>query len=226
MQIKIISWNIWVDGDFKQTADFLKSSGADIMGLQEVRDDIPDKDVLKYLSELGYEYIFEPAQSLKGVKFGPALISKYPIKEKIIYTLSETDKRVAVGADININGTTLHIFSTHLMHTHQQPSNTQEEQAKNIVKFLPKDHSIVMGDFNASPESNAIKIMKEAFSDSDTLSQPTWCLYKEGCDVCNIEDISIRLDYIFTTKDIGIESFKVEKSEASDHLPISLIIKI
>lgn len=41
MILKILSWNIWIDGFFDQAAEFLEKSGADIIGLQEVVNDDP-----------------------------------------------------------------------------------------------------------------------------------------------------------------------------------------
>lgn len=36
MQLKILSWNIWCDGNFKKVSSFLAACDADIIGLQEV----------------------------------------------------------------------------------------------------------------------------------------------------------------------------------------------
>ena len=40
---------------------------------------------------------------------------------------------------------------------HQKQSDVQELQAENLVKILPKEKTIVMGDFNALPESATIR---------------------------------------------------------------------
>ena len=229
MKIKILSWNIWIDGYFDQVAGFLKSSDADIIGLQEVQTDVSGRDITSFLTELGYEYVFAPVQKSWGGKVyndGPAIFSKYPIKEKHTYLLSEANSRAAARADIDVNGKILHIFNTHLIHTHQQPSDIQLNQGENLIKLLPLEHTIVMGDFNAAPDSQVIKNIQNALMDSDPKSLPTWSLYLEGCKICKVQDISIRLDYIFTTKDLKTKEFKVENSKASDHLPISVTIEI
>ncbi len=62
MQVKILSWNIWIDSYFDQIKDFLKKCDADIIGLQEVREDDPSRESIKYLDSLGYKYVFAPTE--------------------------------------------------------------------------------------------------------------------------------------------------------------------
>lgn len=229
MTLKILSWNIWVDGYFDQISDFLKKSSADIIGLQEVKNDDPKRDIIKYLDGLGYQHAFAPFEKKWGGKVyrdGPAIFSKYPIRKTKTYVLSKTDSRVGLRADIQVKDKILHVFNTHLLHTHQKESKVQAEQAANLIKALPSDRTIVMGDFNATPDSQTIKIMKRSSLDSDPSSTPTWSVYPEGCLTCNPQEINIRLDYIFTSKDIVAKSFEVENSKGSDHLPIAAVVEI
>ncbi|MFA6437065.1 MAG: endonuclease/exonuclease/phosphatase family protein [Candidatus Paceibacterota bacterium] len=229
MQIKILSWNIWIEGKFNQVKDFLKTCNADIIGLQEVQADIPERNIIDYLESLGYQHVFAPIKKTWGGKIwndGPAVFSKYKIINAETYILSEVDGRAAARADIQIKNKVLHVFSTHLIHTHQQESEEQNEQVKNLIKVLPQDNLVVIGDFNAAPDSTAIKSMQNVLIDTDPLSLPTWSVYPEGCLRCNPQTIDIRLDYIFTSKDVKTNSFKVEDSKSSDHLPISINIEI
>lgn len=229
MQIKVLSWNIWTDGYFDQVTNFLRSAKADIIGLQEVESDETNSDTINFLEKLGYKHVFAPVKKDWGDRIkndGPAVFSKHKILDSQIFILSKEDSRAAVKADIQIGDKILHIFSTHLIHTHQQPSEVQEEQAQTLLKNLPAENIIVMGDFNATPESSAIKSMRKVLVDSDPLSQPTWSMYPEGCMVCNPQEVNIRLDYIFTSKDLKTSAFKVENSKGSDHLPISVIVEI
>lgn len=232
MKLKILSWNIWVFGHFDQITSFLKEQNADIIALQEVQEDDPEREVVKYLADLGYNHVFAPVAKEWGGKVwndGPAIFSKYPIVGSETFILSEESSRAAIRADIQLEDKILHVFSTHLVHTHQEPSEIQEHQVENIIKELPGERTVVMGDFNATPDSVGIKRMCEVLvdSDSDPESLPTWSVYKEGCGVCELEDVSFfRLDYIFTTKDIQTSNYKVESSKASDHLPVLVIIEI
>lgn len=229
MSLKILSWNIWIQGYFDQIADFLKKSNADIICLQEVKNDDPKRDIISFLNELGYKHVFTPNKrrwATEIINDGPAIFTKNDIKSTQTYILSESDSRAAIEARIDIKGQILHVFNTHLLHTHQQESKIQNEQAANLIKLLPDKLTILMGDFNALPESLVIQKIKKKLIASDLSFLPTWSVYPEGCPTCNPQDINMKLDYIFTTKDIKVKSFKVEKSRGSDHLPISVMIEL
>lgn len=223
--MKILSWNIWIDCAFEELKDFLRNSDADIVGLQEVKDTDPEREVIDFMSSLGYEYFFTPTEQIwdqKVWRHGPAVFSKYPITHAEKIQLAEGDnERAAAYVQVSLNGNIIHVFSTHLIHTHQKPSAEQEAQASILLKRVPKEKGvIVMGDFNAEPDSVAVKMMKERLVDSDKLSQPTWSVFTDGCKTCNLGEKKVRLDYIFLSPDIKVTSFEVGDSRASDHLPI------
>jgi endonuclease/exonuclease/phosphatase family metal-dependent hydrolase len=227
--LKILSWNIWTDGYFDQVADFLRRSGAEIIGLQEVTNDDPKRDVIGYLTNLGYESVFAPVTHAWGSTTyidGPAIFSKYKIAASETYILSDVDPRAAVRADIEVAGAMLHVFSTHLLHSHQQPSETQNLQVDALLKVLPSTKTVVLGDFNATPDSVPIRTMSATLRDTDQFSSPTWSVYPAGCSICNPQSLDTRFDYIFVTKDLHTNSFKVGRSKGSDHLPISVMIEI
>ncbi len=229
MRIKFLSWNIWIDGKFDEVCLFLKHTNADIIALQEVQDDIPDRKIIGFLKQLGYDYIFAPVSKEwdgKVYRDGPAIFSKLPIRSKEKYILSSENPRAAAKAEIAIDSNSLHVFSTHLIHTHQEPSQLQEEQVENLIKLIPKENVIVAGDFNALPESNTIRSMNKALKNIDSENKPTWSLHLEGCEECHVDEIKYRLDYIFLSNNLKYSDYRVESSRASDHLPISVVIEL
>ncbi len=229
MELKILSWNIWIKGNFDGYKELIERVDPDVIGLQEVLDTDPERDVIGYLSSRGYHHVFLPVRKTWGnntFNDGPALFSKLPILSSETYLLAKENPRGAVRIDIQVGDTVVHVFSTHTIHTHQEHSDVQMEHIENLLKALPAEHTIVTGDFNATPGSEAIQRMKAALVDSDSDSLPTWSVYPEGCSTCNPQVVDTRLDYIFTTKDIKTHSFKVEESNASDHLPISVIVEV
>ena len=235
MRLKVLSWNIWLDGDLDGIVDFVRTADADILGLQEV---IPERepDILKSIEALGYHSAFNAVTELRkdDKKMGSAIFSRYDIKSSQTYILYETDtrlsseveRRLALQADIQVNNTILHVFSTHLAHTHQKQSDIQDLQVENLIKLLPKEKTIVMGDFNATPDSGAIKRMREVVNNTDPSGAPTWSVYPEGCHICNPQAIDTRLDYIFAGKDLKTHSPAIGNSKASDHLPVSVTIEL
>lgn len=121
MTLKILSWNIWIEGYFDKITKFIKVSNADIIGLQEVRNDDPKRKTIGFFEKLGYQHVFVPIRKTLGKKVwndGPAIFSKYDIKGSKTYSLSKTDNRVLLKADIRLKDKTLHVFNTHLLHTH------------------------------------------------------------------------------------------------------------
>jgi endonuclease/exonuclease/phosphatase family metal-dependent hydrolase len=112
------------------------------------------------------------------------------------------------------------------MHTHQQESTEQNEQVVQLMKVLPRERTIIVGDFNAVPGSTVIQTMQHFFTDADPLSAPTWGMHLEGCLKCRPRNVSTRLDYIFASRDIRTRSFTIEHSRGSDHLPISVVIEL
>lgn len=231
MQLKVLSWNIWFSGDLKKVNEFLENSDADIIGLQEVMM-IDHKMQLSPLltTELGYKYVYATTfqYPIKGVltDIGNVILSKYPIISSKVHNLSEKENRVAVQADVKVENSVIHVFCTHLIHTHQKPSEIQDLQATNLVKVVSPEKTVVMGDFNCLPDSNAIKIVAQSLKNTDIHSHPTWSVYPQGCEGCLPKGVIYKLDNIFVSRDIISSSFKVEKSLASDHLPISAVIEV
>src|SRR3989344_2763950 len=121
MKLKILSWNIWIDSYFDKVADFLCQSNADIICLQEVEDKDPERDVIGLLSGLGYSHVFMPVPQIwrgKNYRNCLAIFSKHKIIGSEKYILSAENSRGAVRADIDVHGKILHVFTTHLIHTH------------------------------------------------------------------------------------------------------------
>lgn len=230
MKIKVTTWNIWERCHFDLVTDFIRENGADILTLQEVLIDDPLRNVVGFMEDLGYQYAISPSVQFvdngKTIKLNNAVFSKFPIVEKNIHKLREGGKGTAIEAKIKIKDNTLSVFSTHLKHTHQKPLDLQNLQIDNLIKVLPREKMIIGGDFNAISDSYAIKKMRELFIDNDLNNTPTWSVYPEGCPICLPKSINTRLDYIFTSSDLKVESSSVGQSKGSDHLPVSLIIEI
>ncbi len=231
MDIKLISWNIWRGVYLPAVTDFLKSSNADIIALQEVEETDEYVNTASTLADsLDYEYVYarSMAYEIDGIMryFGNAILSKHHIAGSRSHALSEEQTRTAMQADIAVNDSVLHAVSAHLIHSHQQPSLIQEQQMKNLVSAVPKENTVIMGDFNSLPESRAIEYMKHAFTDTDDSHVPTWCLYPEGCEQCRIDQVLWKLDYIFVSPAMKSHNFMAGESKGSDHLPISVILAV
>ncbi len=240
MKIKILSWNIWCGTHLEEVLDFLKNADADIIALQEVSEDERGNIAAIIAKKLDYKYVYDTKVNMplkylpwykdddeRFIKFGNAVLSKYEIVGSKVHQLIEGRNESVVEANIKVKNEILSVFSIHLNHSHQQPLESQDLQAENLLKFLPRKRMIVMGDFNALPESSVIKLMNESLINTETNSNtPTWCIYKKGCTTCLIDEIIYKLDYIFTSDDLKTTGFKVHESKGSDHLPISVTVEV
>jgi endonuclease/exonuclease/phosphatase family metal-dependent hydrolase len=233
MTVKVLSWNIWFGKHYHEIAKHLKEAEADIIALQEVIQDLDGKHntAENLAKELGYHWVYEETTQFpfegRTVSWGNAVLSKYKIHEHKVHELSEgEDRRTALEVHVEIDEKPFTVVSTHLVHTHQKPSELQESQAKKLLEIIPKEHALVMGDFNALPDSNALKNVSEVLKHTDTQLDPTWSMYVDGCEECKIEELVHRLDYIFATQDIDVQSFQTDYSKGSDHLPIAATIEV
>jgi endonuclease/exonuclease/phosphatase family metal-dependent hydrolase len=231
MKVKVLSWNIWCDGDFEGVKRFLSDADADVIALQEILPNDAERDVIGFLNARGYAHAYARALDMStkhGVfEMGNAIFSRHPIVTSETLVLSEEQRRVAVQADIEAGGMILHAFSVHLVHAHRgSVSQIQEAQARTLFSVVPREHSVVMGDFNAPPSSAAVSLMREALKDTDPLSLPTWSTNPEGCAACKPHGVDTRFDYIFTTPDIKTSGFAAHQDTSSDHLPISITLEL
>ena len=231
MMVKIVSWNIFGGRDLPGVIRALKSIDADVIGLQEVlaEEDGSGNGAQAVAEALGYEWFYEPAHVLdpatsyvlkelgigRPMGWGNAIVSRYPMTDKRVHVLSEERKRIALEATIDVGGEKLHVFSTHLVHGGAPTARVRLAQAEHLLAAVPPSRAIVMGDFNATPESEVIRKMSEVMQHADEdLSRHTRVVHRE------------RLDYIFTTRDIQSVETGVVDSDASDHLPIYAIVEL
>lgn len=230
MILKILSFNIWIDGNIDNVKSFLQNANADIIGLQEVKDHDPKRDIIGFLDKLGYRYVFAPVKHRWWDNIynnGPAIFSRFGITSAKVFLLSEKDPYTAIKADINIQDKIVHVYNAHFDHDHLKDTKVQKDQGQNLIKEInPNEPTIVMGDFNALPTSSTITAIQNILIDTDPASQPTWSLSPEGCKICNPGSVSMKLDYIFTSRNIKTKSFQVENSKGSDHLAISAIVEL
>lgn len=237
--IKVMSYNIHHgEGsdtilDLKRIGDVIKQSGADIIGLQEVDNHFSErsnfKDQAKWLAKyVGMHYTYaanldyEPLQvDQHRRQYGTAVLSKYPILSaknhlltNIPYPVNPTEQRGLLETVINVRGNHIHFYNTHLDNKRAEQRDLQVREILKIANHT-KGSKILVGDFNATPESTEMLKMTSQYNDAfDVLGQNEDYTYP-------VENPNHRIDYIFTSDDIKISTGEVLKTIASDHLPIT-----
>ena len=229
MKVKLMSFNIQhfenyntKSLDYDNFINLISKYNPDIIGLNEVYGKGFDKNIGGIQSEeiankLGYYHYFGKATSLFFKPYGNALLSKYPILEanvikipKVIFKKGTKlyEKRSIIKAKININGSILTVYVTHL-------GLNKDEQLKGIktlIKLFNNDNFIVMGDFNIS-YGNKLLTMLESYT-IDTATR-----FKEKLFSWPSDNPKYKFDYILTNKNIKTISADIPKEVLSDHRP-------
>lgn len=246
-KLRVMSFNIahglGMDGkvDLRRTAEVIRNSGADIIGLQEVDNHFSERSgfenqaaVLAKWLEMDYSFgpnlIESPVQSGQPERqYGNALLSRFPVKysKNHAYTRSSSliedpEPRGLLESIIDLDGTFLSFFNTHL-------SLEEEGQRENLKQLLEiTDASlfptIITGDFNLSPEHPQLKDFRKTYTDTfGSMGMGTAytfpARYEDASSAVCTEPAS-RIDYIFTDQTTTIERTEVLDTPVADHLPI------
>jgi endonuclease/exonuclease/phosphatase family metal-dependent hydrolase len=236
--IKVMEYNIHhAEGmddilNLNRIGDVIKSSGADIIGLQEVDNHFSTRsnfeDQAKWLANyLGMHYQFaanldndplnvgEPRR-----QYGTVILSKYPILSSENHLLDNTqypsEQRGLAKTVINVKGNHINFYNTHLDNKRPEQRDIQVNEILDIVN-QNKGTSILVGDFNATPDSPEIIKMSAQYHDTFAelgLNDAYTSYYYS-------DKPNRRIDYIYTSDDVKIKAGKVINTNAADHLPIT-----
>lgn len=168
--IKLVTLNILNDlSQWPQRRSILAAQMAelqpDVIALQEVA--LIDNTARWLADQLGgYHVSVCPRTGDKHDREGIAVLSRRPIKREATLDL-QTQNRVAQQIEIELNLRSLIVANTHLFWWPGE-STERNAQARSIGRWL-NDVSAhqalaVCGDFNATPNSTAIRIMCERFA--------------------------------------------------------------
>lgn len=230
MKIKLLSWNIWGGIMFPGILRYLAETNADIVALQEVCEEEGSNTAEKLAERLGYQYCYAYNMDClwegKATRRGNAILSKYPIRTMHRYILSSVLPRTVIRGDIAIGNSVLHVISIHLVPHFPDTPHLQREQVTSLVRELPKEKTVIMGDMNNVPTSEPLTVMTQYFTDSDVRGVPTWCLYPDGPAHEKKESVVWKYDYILSTSDLCVTDFAVGTSNASDHLPVIAMLTL
>ena len=235
MQLKIMSFNIQHclnfitrEIDFDIMANTIKKSGADIIGLQEVRDKGEAADYesqAKIIAEkLGYYYYFAEAIRFDGVNpYGNALISRYPILSAKTIMIPDPNPRKYDGyyetrcllkATVDV-GYELNVLVSH----YGLNPDEHENAVETIVSNIETERCVLMGDFNVEPDNLVLNPIRQKMHDtaeefvSPKLSFPS--------------DVPTRkIDYIFVSQDLTVREADIPEIISSDHRPHLATIEI
>jgi endonuclease/exonuclease/phosphatase family metal-dependent hydrolase len=170
--MRVVTWNLWWRfGPWEQRHPAIESTlralDPDVVALQEVWDDGDRNQAALLGGALGLHHVYSANREMDGVRFGNAVLSRWPITGDESVPLPappELDEgRNVLRADVDGPRGPLQVFSTHLNWRYDH-SHVRQEQVGAIAEFVraaPKRSfpPIVCGDFNALPDSDEIRMM-------------------------------------------------------------------
>lgn len=226
----------------------IKNTEPDILCFQEFFSKI--KGTKKMTSRIKDEggflnYYFEPASKSEHEGYGQIIFSKFPIVNSGTITKNEYGINRVIFADIVRGQDTVRIYNVHLrsfgLQTEdkefiQNPSHTpnEEDATRRVGRKLKyafegrsrqaqalRDHMdttrypiIVMGDFNDTPMSYSVNLIRNGLTN-------TFREKGQGWGITHYEMLPLfQIDYIFCSKQFGVEQYKIVKEKLSDHYPV------
>ena len=221
------------DLDLAATADAIRSSGAQIIGLQEVdrrksrRSDFVDQSAwlahrLGMYSTFGANVDRKPRRGqTERSQYGTAILSKYPILsarnhllKNVRYAKDPSEQRGLLEAIIDLDGVSVGFYTTHLDHKRSEQRRGQIRQIMGILEASQRP-TILVGDFNAIPGAPEMHPITHEFTDALTAVGLTPA-YSFPAD-----DPTRRIDYILTRGPIVERGANVVDTDSSDHLPVA-----
>lgn len=214
--------------DFNLIADTIRSCGADVVGLQEMRGEGPREDYedqTKILAEkLGFFHYFAEAIRVGGENpYGNALLSRYPILSAETVKIPDPQEKVydrgyesrcLLKAKIDV-GSGLEVLVCHFGLNPDEAENA----VKTVVSRLPEETCVLMGDFNVKPENPVLNpIRARLFDTAEKFSQPklSWP-----------SDLpTVKIDYLFTSRDLFVSEADIPAIVSSDHRPYIAVVEL
>lgn len=220
--------------DLARIAGIVRDNGVEVVGLQEVdrhwsdRSEFVDQ-AAALAAMLGMHAVYganldldplEPGQPRR--QYGTAILSRYPILESDNTYLPNApgkEQRGLLYARVVVRGVRVNVYNTHLQHDSQQ---LRLEQAAAVRELMAGRHgpSLLMGDLNATPEAPEITRLTEVLVD-------TWEKVGAGPGYTyDATNPTKRIDYVLSSPDVVVEDATVVATNASDHLPVVVAIRL
>jgi endonuclease/exonuclease/phosphatase family metal-dependent hydrolase len=137
----------------------------DLVALQEVGD-WPGltNQAVTFAERTGLHQVFAPAIAFRGGHEGLAFLSRLPIATHTSVELphaSDQERRVLLSAALQLGDRQLWVHNTHLNYrlNHGKQREDQLRTIDGVIRSRSSDPQILLGDFNARPDSDEIRWM-------------------------------------------------------------------
>lgn len=232
--VRIVSYNIHggvsVDGqvDPEATARVIEAQDPDVVVLNEVSRGwtiFGGLDAAEWLGRrLKMPYVFEPAADLR---FGNAIFSRLPVIASAAGELpfgAGPQHRSYLSVTFDVRGHAFVVIGTHLQESGSDPLTRTRQIEVLLDAWGGASPAIVAGDMNMQPGEDDVQLFLDAglVSVQDQIGDPCQPSSFEPkpdkpCD---------RPDWIFATPDLGLTNFAIVRTDASDHLPLTVTVDL
>jgi endonuclease/exonuclease/phosphatase family metal-dependent hydrolase len=213
--IRVATWNIHSARSAPLTAiaGEIRATAADIIALQEV-----DRDTRRtgsvnqpeaLAAALGVHYAFAASIQVRSGDYGLAVLSRWPLVDVVRHRVNPTDRgepRIVLEVVVCADGRRLRIFNHHA-DTSPDARRVNLAELKQIVGTTVGAPTIVLGDFNSTPDGRGIQSLVDMgiIDTGATRNTPT-------------KDAG-RIDYLLVDRSLAaaVRRSRVWKSGNSDH---------
>jgi endonuclease/exonuclease/phosphatase family metal-dependent hydrolase len=181
-------------------AQMAEREEADVLLLQEVARTTDFRGDEWLAGRLGMAYLYArangDAQAI-GFEEGPAVFSRYPLAHPALAELNSTPnpftRRIGLGAELQLPGCALTVFSVHLALTPGENAAQLRALHRWVYGLVGERPALVAGDFNAHESARRIKWLRRVWLDTFRHLHP----HADGATHTLGGSLSRRLDYHF-----------------------------
>jgi endonuclease/exonuclease/phosphatase family metal-dependent hydrolase len=221
--------------DLDRTAEAIRASGADVVGLQEVdvhwssRSNFEDQ-AEALADKLGMNVFFAPIYSFEPLhpgearrEYGVAILSRYPILSAENHDITRLSTQTANPTPepapgfpevvLNVRGVMVHVYNTHL--DYRSDPTVRRMQVDDMLAIMGEDSEpkVLTGDMNAPPDAPELSRLFATLTDA-------WSARGSGAGLTYPAATPVkRIDDVLVSRDVGVESATVPDTLASDHRP-------
>ena len=232
--VRVMSYNIHAGTssdnrlDLARIAQEIRSSDADIVGLQEVDRHWNERSVFAdqaaelagmlqmhvvYGADLDRDPL-NPGEPRR--QYGNAILSDAPIQEwrnTLLPRTGDLEQRGLLEALVRVRSVSVRFCTTQLQHDSQQERIEQIAAIREIIG-VSQEPVVVTGDLNAPPDTPEIKALTEDLADA-------WVQAGVGPGYTYPAlNPNARIDYVMHTDDLVVRTAAVLGTDGSDHLPM------
>lgn len=210
--------------DFEVMAKAIRDTGADIVGLNEMRGAGTDPEYtaqtekLAELTGLKY-YAFAKAIDVpNGGPYGNAILSRYPIDEVTVTHVPDPAPKEGVAYETRcllkarIGGFTVCVIHFGL------DIDEQKNAVATVLSCIEDARCVLMGDFNVIPENPVLLPIRARMRDTAEQFSAPHLSFPSDAPRCKI-------DYIFASPDLTVLEADIPAIVASDHRPHVAVIQ-